>query len=185
MRVIVFLISLQFIFIKSGIGFDPTEPNITKLVITCSLAGVTTYDIYKSKINFCNIHKEIKQKLLYNIDNEKEDYQKQEIDWNKRIIYYHYAKRLYLPDRWHQLFFIYSYSAHVAKNKAIQKCREVRSHRICHKEFIPDSINNKDIEAMKNKAFNTVISKANVQFSSSVDESMKKLFYAYFPFLRK
>ena len=130
MRVIVFLISLQFIFIKSGIGFDPTEPNITKLVITCSLAGVTTYDIYKSKINFCNIHKEIKQKLLYNIDNEKEDYQKQEIDWNKRIIYYHYVKRIYLPDRWHELYYFYSVSAYLEKSIKKRVCKRVGRTRL-------------------------------------------------------
>ncbi len=38
---------------------------------------------------------------------------------------------------------------------------------------------------MKNKAFNTVKSKVNVQFSSSVDESNKELFYNNFPLFRK
>ena len=185
MRLITFLISIQFIFIKSGIGFGPTDPHITKLDITCSMAGVTTYDVYKSKLYSCGIHKDIKQQLFNNIDNEKEDYQKQDVDWNKKIIYYHYVKRIYLPDRWHQLYFIYSYTAHVAKNRLQKKCRQVRRHQICHNESIPDRINDKDVEAMKNKAFNTLISKVNVQFSSTVDENNKELFYNNFPLFRK
>ncbi len=185
MRFILFLISLQFIFIKSGIGFGATDPHIIRLDIPCLMAGVTTYDEYKVKLYSCGIHKEIKQQLLNNIDNENEEYQKQEVDWNKKIIYYHYAKRIYLPDRWHQLYFIYSYAAHVEKKKLERRCRQIRRHKICENQSIPDRINDKDVEAMKNKAFNTVKSKVNVQFSSSVDESNKELFYNNFPLFRK
>lgn len=38
---------------------------------------------------------------------------------------------------------------------------------------------------MKNKAFSIVNSKVNVQFSNSVDETNKELFYTQFPLFRK
>jgi len=79
MKLITFLISLQFIFINTGRDFRPTDPHIIKLDIPCLMVGVTTYDEYKTKLYSCGIHKDIKQKLLNNVENGKDDYEIQDV----------------------------------------------------------------------------------------------------------
>ena len=43
------------------------------------MVGVTTYDEYRTKLYSCGIHKDINQKLLNNVDNEKDDYEIQDV----------------------------------------------------------------------------------------------------------
>jgi hypothetical protein len=71
------------------------------------------------------------------------------------------------------------------KKRYEKRCQIIRRFKTCHKHWLPNRLNNKDIEAMKNKAFSIVNSKVNVQFSNSVDETNKELFYTQFPLFRK
>ena len=182
MNLFYIIISLELLLKNLILTQSINKPYITKLDTSCLMGGILTNDELINKIHSCKIHQDIKNQLIKNINNENDDSYRQDIDWKNKIIYIHYGKRIYLKDRWHQLFLFYSYSAHYQFERKEYVCKYIRYRQMCFYRTVKRKLRNEEIENLKNNALEKIKSKIQLLFSSSVDEIQKDKFYSVFPF---
>ena len=182
MKIPLIIFTLCFISFIKGLSDFIQVKNVKKNIAS---AGVVTYDTLRSKVYFTYLHKDFKNDILNKFDEEKYENQRVDIDWNAKTVHAYYLKRIYLPDRWHELYYFYSVSVTVNKFEKKKECKRVGRQTICKLVDHPKGLDKRDVEFMKNKGINSMHSSMQVEFASTVDDSYKEQFYAQYPNLRK
>ena len=98
-----FLFILYFISIIKG-------ASIKNFFVHSATAGIITYENLKSKIYATSLHPDFRKHILENFENEKYENTRFDADGRNRRITGAYFKRIFLPDRWHELFYFYSFT---------------------------------------------------------------------------
>ena len=180
MKIPLIIFTLCFIsFIKSDVlQFKNIRKNIAS-------AGVVTYDTLRSKVYYTYLHKDFRNDIINKFDEEKYENQRVDIDWNAKTVHAYYFKRIYLPDRWHELYYFYSVSVVAHKFERKRECKRIGRQMRCQLVDHPKGINKNDVEFMKKTGINTMHSSMQVEFASTVDDTYKEQFYVQYPNLRK
>ena len=181
-----FLLSFLLIFIKSCPRYRNFRKYIQKIDTHCLIGGILTENELKKKLSSCNIYQKTKQQILQNFNKDINEFEFQNEDLEKKIIYFNYAKKILHDDKIHHSFFIYSYSIKVEKSKMLYNCRIFFVFESCSSgKKIDLKIEKEDIEKWKNQSLNNILKKIKLEFSNSVDEKLKKKFYSDFPLLKE
>ena len=175
MKIPLIIFTLCFISFIKGLSDFIQVKNVKKNIAS---AGVVTYDTLRSKVYFTYLHRDFRNDILNKFDEEKYENQRVDIDWKAKTVHAYYLKRLYLPDKWHELYYFYRFE----KKK---ECKKVGTQLRCKLVDHPKGLNNRDIDFMKSKGINSMHNSMQVEFASTVDDSYKEQFYAQYPNLRK
>ena len=179
MKIPLIIFTLCFIsFIK---GDFIQVKNIKKNIAS---AGVVTYDTLRSKVYYTYLHKDFRNDIINKFDEEKYENQRVDIDWNAKTVHAYYLKRIYLPDRWHELYYFYSVSAYLEKSIKKRVCKRVGRTTRCDFVNVPQNLDRREVDILKNEAINKVQRQIKVEFSNTVDENLREQFYSQYPHLR-
>lgn len=173
-----FLFILYFISIIKG-------ASIKNFFVHSATAGIITYENLKSKIYATSLHPDFRKHILENFENEKYENTRFDADGRNRRITGAYFKRIFLPDRWHELFYFYSFTTIVEKSIKKRECRRINRMLHCKYVDVPQHLDGRDVEYFKRESLNRIQRQIKVEFSPSVDENNKEQFYAQYPNLRK
>ena len=172
-----FLFILYFISIIKG-------ASIKNFFVHSATAGIITYENLKSKIYATSLHPDFRKHILENFENEKYENTRFDADGRNRRITGAYFKRIFLPDRWHELFYFYSFTTNVEKSFKKRECRRINRMLHCKYVDVPQHLDGRDVEYFKRESLNRIQRQIKVEFSPSVDENNKEQFYAQYPNLR-
>jgi len=172
------------IFTLCLLSFIEGNAYIRNLRKNIASAGVITYENLRSKVMFTYLHKDFRNDILLKFDEEKYENLRVDIDWRSKIIHAYYLKRIYLPDRWHELYYFYSVSAYLEKSIKKRVCKRVGRTTRCDFVNVPQNLDRREVDILKNEAINKVQRQIKVEFSNTVDENLREQFYSQYPHLR-
>lgn len=172
-----FLFILYFISIIKG-------ASIKNLIVHSATAGIITYENLKSKIYATSLHQDFRKHILQNFENERYENSRFDADGRNRRITGSYLKRIFLPDRWHELFYFYSFTTIIEKSFKKKQCRRINRMLRCNYIDVPQHLDGRDVQNFRTESINRIQRQIKVEFSPSVDENNKEQFYAQYPNLR-
>lgn len=186
MKLKYFLLTFLLFFIKSCPEYRRGSYYIKKNVTHCLIGGILNENEFKKELSSCNIYPNIKEQILKNLQKEKNEFDFENFDKKKRIIYYNYAKINFNEDKKLYSFFIYSYSITVVKTARLFNCRRFHFMKRCGYAGIVDlNIEKEDIKKWENQTLKNLLANIKLKFPNYVDEKIIEKFYSDFPYFKK